>query len=350
MNVEQLENFLNQNKPSKVVAALKTYKGKDAEVLYLLGEAQRMLGSFEPAITTYIKAAANAAAAETKMEILLSLAACERTLGRAESAFHTAAAVEVLAEGLEYEGFKIEALQEMGMALRAQGKLQQALEYLNEVLAHYVSEADFGGISFILWAKGGIFRLQGHLPEGIKTFKDSIKYAKKAGDKINEAYALCGLAGISRIAGDLKACVNNYKAAYKIFAKTEDVFGKAYTNCGLANGLRQQGLYAQALKYYHTADKLYSAIGDKVDLGFVKWGRAEVYKKQNRLNDAAADLKAAEKLFSGSDEKRGQILTMLSTAQVLYALGRTDEAKVKYDDGVALAKKEGLNTYLEIYT
>ena len=45
-------------------------------------------------------------------------------------------------------------------------------------------------------------------------------------------------------------------------------------------------------------------------------------------------------LFDNSDEKRGQILTKLSLAQVLYALGKTPEAEELYAAGVEQAKGE----------
>ena len=181
-------------------------------------------------------------------------------------------------------------------------------------------------------------------------FKKSIALAKKIHDKINEAYGYCGLAGISRICGKIDECVKNYKLAEKIFKHTQDVFGNAYTHCGMANGLRQQGKYVEALRHYNVADKLYSSIHDTVDLGFVKWGRADVLRRKNKMADALKDLQEAQVLFDNSDEMRGQILTKLSLAQVLYALGRTDEAEELYAAGVAQAKKEKLHTYLESYT
>ena len=44
------------------------------------------------------------------------------------------------------------------------------------------------------------------------------------------------------------------------------------------------------------------------------------------------------------------IIGILSLAQVLYALGRTDEAEELYDLGVKQARTEKLHTYLESYT
>lgn len=349
INYEQLQNWLDET-PSKVLSALAKKKNLDAQALFLLGEAHRLLGSFKPAIETYAKALKTSVNAEERMDILLAMAACYRTLGVASAAYELADDALKMARELEYDEYVVRAMQESAMALRAWGRLDESLELLDVVLSAYTQQKDRAGMSFICWAKGGVYRLKGMLAEGIAQFKLAVKYAKAAGDEINLAYAYCGLAGISRIAGKIDDCVKNYKLAEKIFNKTEDLFGKAYTNCGMANGLRQQGKYDEALRHYNKADALYSGIGDKVDLGFVKWGRADILKRRNKLPQALVDLQSARELFDNSDEMRGQILTKLALAQVLYALGQTEEAEALYEEGVKQARSEGLHTYLESYT
>jgi len=347
MDLKKIENLLGKGRPSQAAAMFKNYKGADADALFLWGEAERSLGNFETALKIYRRAAKNNRDACLQTEIMLSSSACERTLGNSETAYKLASAAYALADG---EDYKISAAQETAMSLRAWGRLDESLKILDKVLAYYQTRKNYGGISFVLWAKGGIFRLKGRFADGINAFKRSAVYAKKSGDKINLAYAYCGLAGISRVAGNASSCVEYYRRADKIFRRTEDVFGKAYANCGMANGLRQLGQLSEALARYKKADALYSKIGDRVDLGFVKWGVADALKRRNKLKESFACLKLAEKLFAGSDEKRGQILTKLSLAQVMYALGQTGAAKAKYDGAVALAKAENLNTHLEIYT
>lgn len=349
LTVEALQQMLDE-KPSHVLAALKNTKTKDSAVLFLLAEAHRQLGSFKEALAVYAKALKLTITAEERMDILLAMAACYRTLGVSAAAYELGDEALKMAQELEYDEYVVRAMQEMGMALRAWGRLDEALDLLDAVLAAYTQLKDYAGVSFICWAKGGIYRLQGKLADGINQFKEAVKYAKKAGDEINLAYGYCGLAGVSRIAGKIDDCVKYYLLAEKIFEKTEDMFGKAYTNCGMANGLRQQGNYDAALKRYAKADTLYSGINDNVDLGFVKWGRADILKRRNKLSAALTELEQAQALFDNSDETRGQILTQLARAQVLYALGRVEEAEELYDAGVKHARAEGLHTYLESYT
>ena len=349
---QYFEALLDQNKPAQVLKELGKTSTKDWQKLFILAEAKRMLGSFEEAIKNYQQALKNISknSAEDKIDLLLALAKCERTLGRAANAYKNANLAQKLAQKAELEDFAFLALQEKALALRAQGKLQDAKVLLNTTLNYYQEQGELAGESFIYWALGGISRLEGNFKQGILEFKKAISLARKAKDNIAVAYAVCGLAGISRIAGNIKDCVKNYQLAAKLFKNTDDIFGKAYTNCGLANGLRQLGNYKTAMKHYLVADKLYSSINDTVDLGFVKWGKADILKHQGKLKESLKTLLEAQKLFSSSDEIRGQLLTEISLAQIYYLQGQKKLADTIYEKAFARAKKEGLRTYLESLT
>ena len=350
LNKQELENLLNDNKPAEVLENLLSYKGRESYCYFLRSEAYRLLGKFEEAINEAKKAQKFAKTGVDKIDILLALSKCCRTLGDAKEAQKYAARAGEIARKEQLLDQAVLALQEVALALRAEGKLKESKTLLKEVQEYYESEKDYEGLSFIAWALGGICRLEGEFKEGINLFKQSYKYAAKINDKISMAYALCGLAGIMRVSGDAKNCVLNYEKAEKLFSKTQDIFGKAYTNCGMANGLRQLEFLDKAAKHYKRAALLYTAINDTVDLGFVKWGQADIFKRQNKLTQAKAVLEEAKKLFAKSDEIRGQLLTEISLAQVIYALGDKVKADKIYFAAVERAKKEGLHTYLEIYT
>jgi len=355
------EQLLDENKPADVLEDLYNYKGSDGRVFFIIAEARRLLGQFEEASALYLKAInffergkksfEKDFYVSQKADMLLALAKCRRTLGDSSEAYKAATDALKLTEKIPLLlDFKMQAVQEQAMSLRAGGKLDESAKLLAQVMAYYKEQGDKAGCGFIHWALGGICRLKGQFKEGIEHFKQAIALAKKDKDTLSEAYGYCGLAGISRIAGDIKACVDNYLKAEKIFSKTQDIFGKAYTNCGMANGLRQMGRYDEAFKRYVRADALYSAINDTVDLGFVKWGKADVLKRKNKIPQALEELKEAKKLFAASDEMRGQLLTEFALAQIIYAMGDHKKSVEIYDKALTRAKKEGLFTYLESFT
>ena len=155
INTKKLQLWLEQT-PSKVLGALKNKKNLTSDLLFLQGEAHRLLGSFQPAIATYARALKISVQAEERMDILLAMAACYRTLGIAAMAYELADDALHMAQELEYDEYVVRAMQEMAMALRAWGKLDAALEMLDLVLAAYTQEKDYAGMSFICWAKGGV--------------------------------------------------------------------------------------------------------------------------------------------------------------------------------------------------
>ena len=174
-SVSFYEELLDSNQPLKVLEDLASYKGKDAKIYFVLAEARRMLGHFEKAIELYSKAAsynklpAGAEPEEAeefllfKLDLSLAMAKCYRTLGIAQTAYDVASEAFDMAEKQQFLDYAMTALQEMGMALRALGKLEEASSLLNEVLSYYESEKDLPGQAFIYWALGGICRLlSGH--------------------------------------------------------------------------------------------------------------------------------------------------------------------------------------------
>ncbi|MBQ3934011.1 MAG: hypothetical protein II726_02335, partial [Elusimicrobiaceae bacterium] len=81
MNRDQLENLLNENKPAEVLEILLSYKGKDSYLYFIKSEAYRLLGKFEEAILEAKNAQKLAKIDEEKIEILLALSKCYRTVG-----------------------------------------------------------------------------------------------------------------------------------------------------------------------------------------------------------------------------------------------------------------------------
>ncbi len=355
MIIEELEkaaDFLEDGKSDAAFKALKNIglaKGFEGRWYYLYGEAWRLKGIFDKAITAYESAMTHGLpAAEFFCQVLIKTAACHRALGHEKQAF--AFATAGLKAASKAPALKPEAELELAMAYRLKGNFKKASAMLGRILRAYLKEDDYGAAAFILWALGGIYRLEGRYALSIESFQLSGAYAGRDNDKSAEGYALFGLGGVLRVAGFMNPARTAYEEARKLFRNTEDAFARAYAECGLANVLRQQGELNTAFDGYQRAHRMYSEIGDKPDLGFVEWGLGEVYKKQGEFKNAMVCFKNALRLFKGNAEPRGEILSGLSMANVYYLEGHVAEADKMYFAAVAKAKKHGLHTYLETFT
>ncbi|HBB67010.1 MAG: hypothetical protein A2X28_09050 [Elusimicrobia bacterium GWA2_56_46] len=355
MIIEELEktaDLLEAGKPDAAFKALKRIprpRGFEGRWYYLYGEAWRLKGIFDKAITAYGSALKHGfPTAEFFCLALIKAAACHRALGHEKQAFAFARAALKAAAGAP--GLKSEAELELAMAYRLKGEFEKSGPILERLLRGYLKEKDHGAAAFIFWALGGLYRLEGRYSLSIESFKRSGMYAGRDNDPSAGGYALFGLGGVLRVAGFMKPARAAYERARKLFLKTEDSFAKAYAECGLANVLRQQGELDAAFKGYRRAHKLYSEIGDRPDLGFVEWGLGEVYKKRGEFKNAMLYFKRARRLFDGNAEPRGEVLSELSMANVHYLEGRAAEADKMYFAAIAKAKKHHLRTYLESFT
>lgn len=83
VDMDEIYELLEMNEPVRALTLLKKARTKDALSWFLQGEAERQLGNFETALLTYAKGLKIADVAEERMDILLAMAACYRTLGHA---------------------------------------------------------------------------------------------------------------------------------------------------------------------------------------------------------------------------------------------------------------------------
>jgi tetratricopeptide (TPR) repeat protein len=275
----------------------KAGKNDCAEALFLRGEAWRQAGKFKNALAQYNRGLKSKSCdRELRLGILIKKTAASRALGQTCAALKAALSALALARAT---GLSIpEAELELALAHRLAGNFGKAEPALKRLYALYGRLGDWGAVSYVLWALGGLWRLKGRYKLSIKAFEDSARFAAKAGDKAARGYALCGLGGVNRVAGRIKRAFKSYKEACAVFAGSSDIFARAYAECGMSNVLRQLGRLDEALKGYRKAHKFYSAIRDGPDLGFVEWGIGEVYKKRGELAKAEGAFRRAERLFS----------------------------------------------------
>lgn len=341
---EKISQLLDQE---KIEAAQKIIDSVPLKMIgnrgyFYKGEILRMKGFFKKAIPHYFKFLSSNPEKNERIVCIIKLASCFRTMGMKGEA------IKYSKMAMKEDPNNPDALLEAAMSFRLAGDRKKAEFIFNVLLKLYTKEKDFSGLSYIWWALGGMNRAYGDLDKSLQCFKKALYFANKARDRFLIVYALFGLAGAMRIKGEINTSIMTYKKAAR-YASKNDTFAAAYSFCGMANGLRQKGELSLALSLYKKSARLYLSMGDKPDLGFVNWGMGEIYKKRGDLKKALNQFREAYSLFKNV-EKRGEILSMLSMAQTLYALGKKKEADKMYFSGLNEARKENFKTYLEIFT
>lgn len=346
---ELIEKYIEVGEFNKAKKLLLKIKDK-MFYLYYLAEIERNRGFFDNALNNYLKLikVKNNISPDIYIDSCLKVASILRQKGDIKSIKYINYAYRF---SLKYKMTErvTDIMLEKAMYYRMISDFKKAERIYKEVLKYYEKVKDYTAMGYIMWAVGGIYRLAGKFRGSINSFKKAIYYAEKSKDKTLKVYSLLGLAGVLRISGHLKDSYLTYYRAHK-FCDKDDNFALAYSYCGMGNAQRQLGKIRESILNYKKSAYYYRLLKDKLDLGLVYWGLGESYKKLGKFKKAIFYLDKADALFKDGYEKRGQILSMISRAQIYYLLEKTDMAKKIYKKAIKLADKEGLNTYLEIFT
>ncbi|MCX7905071.1 MAG: tetratricopeptide repeat protein [Elusimicrobiales bacterium] len=335
---EKIESLLNKEKIKDAERLIRKIK-KEKEYYYYYAEIMRMKGFITKAIFLFKKALNEINDRDIKLKIFIRIMSLLRTIGDINDLKKYIILTQRLKANSE------EFLLEKAMCLRLFEKYNQANKIFKKLKKIYTKNKDYQGISYILWAQGGIYRTKGSINKSINSYKKAKKYALKAKDKTLYLYSNLGLAGSLRIAAKLKESYKTYYSCIKL-SPNDDMFAKGYSYCGAANALRQMGFYKKAIKYYNKALKYYLKIKDNADIALVLWGLAECYKKYD-INKALVYLKKAKKYLKDKKEIRGKILILFSESYIRYIKGDIKKAKNLFNRAMKLSKKHSMYIYLE---
>ncbi len=340
-NKSLIESYLAEENIVKAYSLIK--KIKDESYYYYMAEAKRIEGLNSQAIGFYKKYLKFSKNKEYYLDTLIKLSSLYRAVGDIKRARKYLDFTKGIAKN------NIEFQLEIAMFYRMKGEFERALNIFKVLMKKYLFTKDFQGVSYILWAIGGIYRVKGEFKKSIDSYKRSIKYAMKVNDKSLIIYSKLGLGGVLRVSGRINEAYKEYLQTSKIIDKTDN-FAKAYVFCGIGNCLRQMGKYNKAISFYKKSYLLYQKVGDELDLAFVLWGVGECYKRMGKFSKAIDVLIKANKLFSKGFEPRGKILNLISLSHCFYHKGEIKKARKLYFKAIHLAKKNKLNTYMEIFT
>ncbi|MBI5883079.1 MAG: hypothetical protein HZB91_08245 [Elusimicrobia bacterium] len=354
-DLEKAQQLLEDGRPQDGLRALGLGVPPQfrAEHAHVRAECLRSMGSLGGCRPWYEKALAGT---DRSRDTVLWLDSCLGLVSALRSLGECAKARRLLSQGMSLakkQGLAshAERCRLEGILLdRAEGRYPRSIRELSGFLALFRRRKDLPAMAYILWALGGARRFSGDLSGSLKDYEDSLALAGKAKDPMGRGYAMLGLGGIERIKGNLSAALAWYLRSRKAFAKTQDLFAQAYAECGTGNCLRQLGRLKEARGCYAASHRLYTLIKDPVDLAYVDWGLGKIAMAEGRLDDAGRRLMTALSGFGRFEEHRGVVLSLMALAAVRHAQGRTTEGEKLFDQGLALARKTGLHTHLEIYT
>ncbi|MBD3583512.1 tetratricopeptide repeat-containing sensor histidine kinase [Flavobacterium selenitireducens] len=157
---------------------------------------------------------------------------------------------------------RIDVLQNMGMCLRSQGNLPEALTlfYQSMELSQKASLPDQS--ASVARQLGMTYKQQRNRVQAEKYYQEAFSHYEKTGDSFQISVLHIDLGGLCSDHGDLSCAKRHYERALAIINSGKSVSRKALVISNLANVYGAEGNYRKAVQFYEDALALLNAQND----------------------------------------------------------------------------------------
>jgi eukaryotic-like serine/threonine-protein kinase len=230
-----------------------------------------------------------------------------------------------------------------GEALRALGRLPDALALLEDARNKFESESDWSTVARVLVDEGRLLWQQGQYEDSKKTYEAAISISKSIGDDGNLGRALAGLSQIEMYREGPAEGRRICKSALDIFRRIGNKQEEAYALSLLADA--DASRHEEAKKLYEESLALSREVNDRsrtagrlMDLGIIATVRGD-------LTAANHDLEESLRIYREIGERNREALQLAELAIVRKWQGRIDEAEGLANDSISILTDIGeINT------
>lgn len=218
------------------------------------------------------------------------------------------------------------ALNSLGRVYQREGKFDEALRVLHKSLELFVEMADPRGQVMVLNSLGVIYQRLGDLEKSIDILQQSYMIAEQLGDKRSVAFVLNSLGIVYQRLGNFDATVDAFHKSTVIDAQIGNVYGQATTLNLMGDAYQQQGKFEEAIDVLEQSNKLWQRLGDERGLAIATISLGRSYLKQGKFEKSVKFLHQSNMLLERLGDERGQAMALNSLGEVYLRSGKFEES------------------------
>ena len=228
---------------------------------------------------------------------LIRKATAYRFLGNYSASYENALEAFALAESQEQEGaVRAEALRMIGMSLFHIGKLDEAIEKLNQSRAIYQSINETQSIALVLMELGMLSRTAGRYREAMANYQEALSHWQRQHNIQGQANLLNNLGVLHHLMGEYDEAASVYEKALHDARQSGYLRMEAYILCGIGDLYNDLAASDAANEAYRQAEQIAQNIDEKFLLYYVEIMAASGYRKLGEFNQAQVLLDRLEPL------------------------------------------------------
>jgi tetratricopeptide (TPR) repeat protein len=227
---------------------------------------------------------------------------------------------------------------QLGVVYRMLGRMERAMEYLENALHIYKEQEDALGEAMTLNELGRVYAELGSRERARGDYEQALHIYQEQGDSVGEGCSLNNLGWIYITLGMDEHAQEYYERALSIFREVRDRRGEAETLNNLGRVYEDLGQREQAQVYYEEALSIFSEEGDRKGEGWSLNNLGKVYRKLRQYEQSMHYLEQALQIRKEID-RRGEGRTLKNLGTVHEMLGNKQQAMQYYQEALQIAQE-----------
>jgi len=226
----------------------------------------------------------------------------------------------------------------LGVAYRVLGRMDQAREYLEKALQIYRQDGNHSGEGKVLNDLGRVFADLGNKEQACGDYEEALRIYQEQGDTLGEGSALKNLGWVYIAMGQNKQAQQYYEQALSIFREQGDRVGEGATLNNLGRVYEDLGQRARAQEYYEQALSIFRDERDRTGEAWSLNNLGKVYRKLGQNEHSLEYLEQALSIRREIDRK-GEGRTLKNLGCVYENLGQKQQAMEYYRQALGIARE-----------
>jgi putative nucleotidyltransferase with HDIG domain len=279
---------------------------------------------------------------ELRLELHQELGKAYASQGRLGEAIQEHQKILALCREVPQQTVKSESYLQIGQLLCKQGDFDRALGYVQRAIAAYRRQGNQLNLCKALRNLGVIYVELGDLEEADITYKEAISIAQEAGDRLLHADLINNMGAILNMRGKRNEALELYTKSLIIYERMKEIRKNAYTKNNIGITLAEMERTEEALAYFMEAHAIAHEIKDSSLELIVDINLADLFLKQEDFDAAQRHLESAEKHLKKSSAVNGNLVEVKKLAGMVAARrGDTDLALALLSEACELGRQLG---------
>jgi CHAT domain-containing protein/Tfp pilus assembly protein PilF len=276
---------------------------------------------------------------EQEAKSLLQLAKQQTQQGKVQQAIETLQQVLAIAQQIPDKDLKAVALLDIGLNFRHLGQPQKALDYYNQALPITREVKDRSGEAATLSNIGLVYSKIGQPQKALDYYNQALPITREVKDRSGEAATLSNIGRVYSEIGQPQKALDYFNQALPITREVKDRSGEAKTLNNIGEVYSEIGQPQKALDYYNQALPITQEVKDRAGEAKTLSNIGRVYSEIGQPQKALDYFNQALPITREVKDRSGEAKTLNNIGEVYSEIGQPQKALDYFNQALPITQE-----------